>query len=462
MPHALAVDDDPNFLNALAELIEAQGFTTNTATTLQDARERLLHKRPDIALIDLRLPDGSGMELLRELERTRTTEVIMITGHADVDSAVEALRIGATDYLTKPLDMARLKEILARVAQEDLSLTPETSPVEEAEKSGRLGLLLGASEVMLDVYRQMVRVAPTDATVFFIGESGTGKDVASQTLHALSARSEEAYLPLNCGAITPTLIESELFGHERGSFTGANKRHKGYFERAHDGTLFLDEISEMPIELQVKLLRVLETGELVRIGGDQTVEVDVRVLAATNRDPHEAMREGKLREDLLYRLSVFPIHMPPLRERGDDVDLLADFFLTQLNEQTESEKGFSDDARETLRAYPWPGNVRELKNVVHRAFIMADDEVDAACLPSRMRGGAGGARNLSLAVGTSIADAERRLILATLEQQAGDKKRTADLLGVSLKTLYNRLNAYKEAGESIPEMGVDDAGDDDG
>jgi DNA-binding NtrC family response regulator len=174
------------------------------------------------------------------------------------------------------------------------------------------------------------------------------------------------------------------------------------------------------------------------------------------------MREGKLREDLLYRLSVFPIHMPPLRERGDDVDLLADFFLTQLNEQTESEKGFSDDARETLRAYPWPGNVRELKNVVHRAFIMADDEVDAACLPSRMRGGAGGARNLSLAVGTSIADAERRLILATLEQQAGDKKRTADLLGVSLKTLYNRLNAYKEAGESIPEMGVDDAGDDDG
>jgi len=442
MPHALAVDDDPNFLNGLAELIEAQGFTTNTATNLRDARERLLHTRPDIALIDLRLPDGSGLELLRELERSNTSEVIVITGHADVDSAVEALRVGATDYLTKPLDVARLKEILAAVAKSELGFTDSRSPVEEAQENGRLGLLLGASEPMFEIYRQLVRVAPTDATVLVVGESGTGKDLASQTLHMLSDRSEAPFLPLNCGAITPTLIESELFGHERGSFTGADKRHKGYFERAHGGTLFLDEITEMPYELQVKLLRVLETGQLVRIGGDQTVEVDVRVIAATNRDPEKAVDEGKLREDLFYRLSVFPVHMPPLRDRGADLDLLAEHFLALHNEAAEVDKKLSDDARQVLHAHRWPGNVRELRNVVHQAFIMADETVDAGCLPPRVRGSAVAAPRLDLEVGSSIADAERRLVLATLEHHGGDKKKVAELLGISSKTLQNRLDSY--------------------
>jgi DNA-binding NtrC family response regulator len=453
MPHALAVDDDPNFLNALAELIENQGFTTNTATTLQDARERLRHKQPDIALIDLRLPDGSGMELLRELEKM-PTEVIVITGHADVDSAVEALRIGAADYLTKPLDIARLKEILAAVRRSESDM-PRVAAVEEAEEQGRLGLLLGQSPSMLEVYKQMMRVAPTDATVFFVGESGTGKDLASQTLHMLSRRSSNAFLPLNCGAITPTLIESELFGHERGSFTGAAKRHKGYFERAHQGTLFLDEIGEMPAELQVKLLRVLETGELIRIGGDSTVDLDVRVLAATNRDPQRAVEEGKLREDLFYRLSVFPVRMPPLRERGDDIELLADHVLAVLNERNEGEKTFSDEAREVMRQHPWPGNVRELKNTIHRAFIMADDEITPESLPSRVAGGGGGRRVLEFPVGSSISDVERQLIMATLEEYGGNKKKTADVLGVSLKTLYNRLNAYKN-GDEAPAPGEED------
>ena len=446
MPHALAVDDDANFLNALAELIEAQGFTTTTATTIHDARERLLHTRPDVALIDLRLPDGSGLELLRELERSNTSEVIVMTGHADVDSAVEALRVGATDYLTKPLDVVRLKEILAAVAHNQLGFTDAASPLEEARENGRLGLLLGASEEMFEVYRQLVRVAPTDATVLVVGESGTGKDLASQTLHLLSGRAEAPFLPLNCGAITPTLIESELFGHERGSFTGADKRHKGYFERAHGGTLFLDEITEMPYELQVKLLRVLETGRLVRIGGDQTVEVDVRVVAATNRDPEAAIAEGKLREDLFYRLSVFPIRMPPLRHRGDDVDLLADHFLGLHNEAAGGEKELADDARLALRAHPWPGNVRELKNVVHQAFIMADGDVDAACLPARVRGAAGAPPRLGVDVGSSLADAERRLILVTLEHHDGDRKKVAEVLGISLETLYNRLDSYGEEG----------------
>jgi two-component system response regulator AtoC len=443
MPHALAVDDDPNFLSALAELIEGQGFTTNTACTLRDARTLVSHRTPDVALVDLYLPDGSGIDLLKDLELGTSTEVVLMTGHADVESAVQALRLGASDYLTKPLDIGRLKSILANVAS--VQPTPQTSaPMTEAQEVGRLGLLLGASSSMQSLYEMLNRVAPTDASVFLIGESGTGKDLAAQTLHLLSRRAKAPFLPLNCGAISPTLIESELFGHERGSFTGAQRRHKGYFERAHTGTLFLDEITEMPIELQVKLLRALETGTVVRIGGDQAVDVDVRVIAATNRDPHKAVADGKLREDLLYRLQVFPIHMPRLGDRGDDIQLLADYFLGQLNERQGTGKAWTEDSLDRLRTHSWPGNVRELKNVVHRAFIMADNEITPRCLPREVGGDSGSIRSLNFQVGTSIEEVERRLIMATLDAHAGNKRKTADILGVSLKTLYNRLNTYRE------------------
>ncbi len=444
MPHALAVDDDPNFLSALAELIEGQGFTTNTASTLRDARQQVSHRVPDIALVDLYLPDGSGIDLLKDLEGGAETEVVLMTGHADVESAVEALRLGASDYLTKPLDIGRLKSILAGIADlhpASLGLIDLAAAREPA--SDRLGLLLGASAAMHDVYRLLSRVAPRDATVFLVGESGTGKDLAAQTVHLLSRRARGAFLPLNCGAISPTLIESELFGHERGSFTGAQRRHKGYFERAHGGTLFLDEITEMPIELQVKLLRVLETGQVARLGGDQPVEVDVRVLAASNRDPLQAVAEGKLREDLLYRLQVFPVAMPPLRERGDDVRLLAEHFLVDLNSREGTEHTFSDEALERLVNHAWPGNVRELKNVVHRAYILADSVLDGSCLPSEISGKPCAGRSLQFQVGDSIEAVERRLILATLEAHGGNKRKVAEVLGVSLKTLYNRLNAYR-------------------
>jgi len=444
MPHALAVDDDPNFLSALAELIEGQGFTTNTACTLRDARAQVSHRTPDVALVDLYLPDGSGIDLLKDLELGAATEVVLMTGHADVESAVQALRLGASDYLTKPLDIGRLKSILANVASVQPAAS-QAAAVEEAQEPDRLGLLLGASAPMQALYEMMIRVAPTDASVFFIGESGTGKDLAAQTLHHLSRRSKAPFLPLNCGAISPTLIESELFGHERGSFTGAARRHKGYFERSHTGTLFLDEITEMPYELQVKLLRVLETGIVARIGGDQPVDVDVRVVAATNRDPQKAVNEGKLREDLLYRLQVFPIYMPPLRDRGDDVLLLAEYFLGQLNERQGTAKKLSEESLERLMSHSWPGNVRELKNIVHRAFIMADEEISPRCLPREVGGESGILRSLHFQVGASIEEVERRLIQATLDSYGGNKRKTADVLGVSLKTLYNRLNSYREA-----------------
>jgi DNA-binding NtrC family response regulator len=288
-------------------------------------------------------------------------------------------------------------------------------------------------------------VAPTEATAFLIGESGTGKELAAETLHRLSKRRKGPYLPLNCGAVSPTLIESEIFGHEKGSFTGAQRQHRGYFERASGGTLFLDEITEMPIELQVKLLRVLETGRIMRVGGDREVEVNVRVIAATNRNPEDAVKDGKLREDLFYRLKVFPITLPPLRDREGDIETLAQYFLHNLNKREGTAKRFSVDTMERLRTHHWPGNVRELQNVVQRAFILGDQEITPDCLPAELGGETQLAGpNLHLKVGTSLEDAERRLILATLDQYEGDKKVTAEVLGISLKTLYNRLNQYAQ------------------
>ncbi len=450
MPHALAVDDDKNFLSALKELAGQVGFETTTVTSLAEAKKELSEAIPDVVLMDLVLPDGSGFELLRDLDSAAaSTEVILVTGHASVDSAVEALRLGVTDFLPKPIDVERLRRILLEIARSRESRQQILEIEEEVKRLGRFGPLLGSSPAMQRVYRLISRVAPTEATVLITGESGTGKDLVAQTIHQLSRRSKSEFLPLNCGAISPTLIESELFGHERGSFTGAQKRHLGFFERASGGTLFLDEISEMPLELQVKLLRVLETGEILRIGGDRTVATDVRVLTATNRSPEEAVREGRLREDLLYRLEVFPIHLPPLRLRGRDLEHLADRFLQVLNKSEDTDKTFSAGAMGRLRGHDWPGNVRELKNVVHRAFIMADDVIGPEEVPlGAMTGEAPSAGpTVRVSVGSSIADAEKLLILATLKQYDGNKKEAAEVLGISLKTLYNRLNAYKEEEE---------------
>lgn len=445
MPHALVVEDDPNCLFALAELVEQEGFTTSTAGTLADARLSVSAKTPDLVLLDLMLPDGNGIYLLKDLEQFSSAQVVLITGHASLDTAVEAFRMGVSDYMTKPVDIPRLKSFLSNFArsQEVMEETDAMPPV-AVDKVEPFGLLLGCSPAMQRVYDLIKKVASTEATVLLTGESGTGKDVVAETIHQLSMRKKGPYLPLNCGAISPNLIESELFGHERGSFTGAARLHKGYFERASGGTLFLDEITEMPLELQVKLLRVLETGKIIRIGGDHQVEVDVRVIAATNRSLEDVVAEGKFREDLLYRLRVFPVHLPPLRERHEDVELLINHFLQEFNRIEGTNKKFTDAATERLRAHQWPGNVRELKNVIYRSFILADEEIGPECLPIEI-----GASErsmgpyLHLKVGTSISDVERRLIMATLEEYEGNKKKAAEVLGISLKTLYNRLNYYK-------------------
>jgi DNA-binding NtrC family response regulator len=437
----LIVDDDPGFLAGLSELVRREGFDVQGAVDLKQAREQIAANPPDILLVDLHLPDGSGLALLEDFEPRSAPEVILITGSASLETAVDALRRGATDYLTKPVDFARVKMALGNVTRA-LKLRGEIGSLRgELRKLGRFAALVGASPPMQKVYDLIDRVAGTDASILISGETGTGKELVAETIHRLSRRSKEPFLAVNCGALSAHLIESEIFGHERGSFTGADRMHKGYFERAYGGTLFLDEITES-VEIQVRLLRALETSALTRVGGSEQIKLDVRIVAATNLHVDEAVAAGKLREDLYYRLNVFPIRLPPLRERGDDIELLAEKFLGELNQAEGTAKHFTRACLERLRRHGWPGNVRELQNVVRRAFILADEDVGVDSLPLEVTEVAG-AGSLVTRVGTSIAEAERRLILATLEHCGGDKRKASGILKLSPKTLYNRLNQYK-------------------
>jgi DNA-binding NtrC family response regulator len=444
MPHALIVDDDVNTSSGLATLVAREGFVTATAANLQQARAQMARQRPDVVLLDLMLPDGAGTDLFQDVQTGATTEIVLITGHASLETSIQALRLGASDYLIKPINIKRLKGILARVARPGDLKSEIRNLRGELRRVGHFGQLLGNSAAMQKVYDQIGRVAPTAATVLITGESGTGKELVAQTLHELSRRRSEVFLPINCGAISPQLIESEIFGHEKGSFTGATREHKGYFERANGGTLFLDEITEMPLELQVKLLRVLETGRFMRVGSDREQETDVRVIAATNRIPEQAVAEGKLREDLLYRLQVFPLQLPPLRDRGDDVEQLAKQFLDELNRAEKTAKDFTPAALAVLKQSNWPGNVRELKNVIYRAYIMANERIWPDNLPAELGvDSAPKGPSFTVRVGSSIAELERNLITATLEEYGGNKEKAAEVLGLSLKTLYNRLRQYQ-------------------
>jgi DNA-binding NtrC family response regulator len=457
MRRALVIDDDPGTRELLVELVRAEGYAVTAAASLAEARAALAFQPPSVILADLVLPDGSGIAFIQELDPATRPPVVLMTGHASLDTSIDALRLGATDYLVKPVDIGRLQRILA-----DVTPAPRERPGQGAapasavpERPGsraatdRFGPLIGASSAMRVVYDQIARVAPTSVPVFVAGESGTGKELVAQSIHELSRRAGRAFLAVNCGAIAPQLIESEMFGHEKGSFTGATRQHRGYFEAAHGGTLFLDEITEMAPDLQVKLLRVLETGHFMRVGSQVPLRSDVRIVAATNRVASEAVAEGKLRADLMYRLRVFPIALPALRDRAEDIDLLASHFLGELNREEGRDKRFAPEALAMMRRYAWPGNVRELRNVVHQAFILADDLIVPACLPAELgaeRRDAG--PYITVRVGSRISDVERRLIFATLDQCKGSKVLAAEALGVSVKTLYNRLHEYGAIGDA--------------
>jgi DNA-binding NtrC family response regulator len=447
MPHALLVDDCTDTLESLANLVRAEGYSVSTAPTVEQAHRALTHQPPDVLLVDLKLPDGSGMSLLDQLQCVNVPVFVLITGHASVDTAVEALRRGVTDYLTKPLDLQRLYKILRDVSRTSQLPQEITELKAEQARTGRFGRIVGSSAAMRHACDLVARIAPSSASVLISGETGTGKDVAARTIHELSRRRHSTFLPVNCGSISPTLMESELFGHERGSFTGADRRHKGYFERANHGTLFLDEITEMPTELQVKLLRVLETGTFTRVGGEASIPVDVRILAASNRSASDAIEKGLLREDLYYRLKVFELHLPPLRERPEDVALLARHFLSEFEQLEGPHKTLTDASVRVLTEYAWPGNVRELRNVVYSSYILSGTAIDLDSLPPELQDGSESRDDgnvLRVGVGASIANVERRLITATLRSCEGNKVKAAELLGVSLKTLYNRLHAYED------------------
>jgi len=370
----LIVEDDVATRKGLELAIRELGSQARSVGTAGEAARAIEDFKPEILIVDVHLPDGDGIEVFRHArESDPTRDGVVITGQASVDSAVEALRAGVSDYLLKPLRPAQLEVVFQRLT-ERRSLESEVDSLrDELLETGKLGDLLGLSEPMKKIFDVIRRVARSNAPVLITGASGTGKEVVAKTIHRLSRRSSTPFVAFNCGAISPTLIESELFGHERGSFTGADKRRVGYFEEANGGTLFLDEITEMGSELQVKLLRVLEAKMVRRVGASQDLRVDVRLISATNRDPQQAIREGKLREDLYYRLNVFPILLPTLAERPEDIPLLAEHFRRQIEEQENAGvTGWDPAALQMLDRHDWPGNVRELRNVVHRAYVMAD------------------------------------------------------------------------------------------
>ena len=411
----LIVEDDLATRKGLEESVKDLGGDPVSVGTAKEAAKALTEIDPRILIVDIHLPDGDGIEILRLARETDTDrEGIVITGQGSIDNAIEALRAGAFDYLLKPLRPAQLEVVFNRLADRRRLETEVETLRAELQETGRLGDLVGRSEPMTRIFDVIRRVARSNAPVLITGASGSGKEVAARTIHRLSRRAGKPFVAFNCGAISPTLIESELFGHERGSFTGAEKRRVGYFEEAMGGTLFLDEITEMGAELQVKLLRVLEDKTLRRVGGTQELQVDVRLISATNRDPREAIREGKLREDLYYRLNVFPLALPSLAERREDIPLLAEHFRKLIEEgERAGVSGWEPRALEMLKSYSWPGNVRELRNVVHRAYVMTEGktirpEIVEALLPKGSSGAGSASSKKKTPVKREKAAAARR------------------------------------------------------
>jgi DNA-binding NtrC family response regulator len=446
----LIVEDDPATRSGLAELVQAWGFLTDEAADGEEAMRKVTTFRPAIIVSDLVMPRMGGADLLRALkDQLSDITLILLTAQGTIDSAVEAIKEGAYDYLSKPVDPQRLQILLQKAVERQDTLREVRALRRQLREQGSFGRIIGNSPGIRAVYRVIEQSAPTNASVLISGESGTGKELIAQTIHELSPRATFPFVAINCAAIPETLLESEIFGHEKGAFTGATDRRTGVFELAHRGTLFLDEIAEMMPATQVKLLRVLQERIFRRLGGRQEISVDVRVIAATNQNPQDAVNSGKLREDLFYRLNVFAIDLPPLRARREDIPLLVQTFLTEFNRtNAKSIRAVDQEAMYILERYPWPGNIRELRNVIERATILAESEfIEPRHLPPTLISrGEASLPTLTIGPGTTVDEAERRLILLTLDHTRNNKTRAAEILGISLKTLHNKLNRMKEDG----------------
>ncbi len=454
----LIVEDEHHALIGLAELVSGWGYRTETARDGLEALDKVVAWSPGIVVTDLKMPRMDGIELLNRLSQMREHQaVIMLTAQGSIDGAVQAMKMGAYDFIQKPVDPMRLKSILANASRQREADDDIKETVARSREKGVLGSLVGNSKKMQDIFTMIERIAPSTVSVLITGESGTGKEVVARTLHELSARRSRPFVAVNCAAIPETLIESEIFGHEKGAFTGAIERRAGCFELAEEGTLLLDEIGEMPIGTQAKLLRVLEDRRLRRLGSKIETPINVRVLAATNKDPDEAVADGHLRGDLYYRLNVFNIHMPPLREHKEDIPAILNALIGDMNEKHGRKiTGVDKDMLSRMMAYDWPGNVRELRNTVERAAILGEEgPLEMRHLPAgfgerptRFSGPDAPAvpsNSVHVEVGATVDEAERRLILKTLESTRNNKTRAAEILGISLKTLHNKLKEYGNA-----------------
>jgi len=453
----LIVEDEENERTGLAELVRAWGYHTETAVDGVDAWTKVEAWSPAIVVTDLKMPRMDGMQLLEQIaEAPQPIAVILLTALGSVDAAVHAMKQGAFDFIEKPVNPTRLRNILqnaSRLRGTERELEANRRRLRDV---GVLGSLVGGSKSMQEIFHLIEMVAPSTASVLITGESGTGKELVARTIHSLSSRKSKPFVAINCAAIPETLIESEVFGHEKGAFTGALERRTGCFELAEGGTLLLDEIGEMPIGTQAKLLRVLEDRKLRRLGAKTETSVDVRVLAATNKAPEEAVARGELRNDLYYRLNVFNIHMPPLRDHLDDLPALVHSLLADMNEKHDrSVAGVSDAVMNAFQAHAWPGNVRELRNTLERAVIVC---TGPAVEPKHLPPGFGkfvsrvpvnDGNSIHLGVGTTVDEAERLLIVKTLESTHNNKTRAAEILGISLKTLHNKLKEYGQQGSTV-------------
>ena len=456
----LIVEDEENERSGLAELVSAWGYRTETAKDGLEGLEKVAAWSPGIVITDLKMPRMDGMELLQRLgEQPQSVAVILLTAQGSIDLAVDAMKVGAYDFIEKPVDPARLKQNLQNASrQRDTSLELEASR-RKLRDTGHFGSLVGSSKSMQEVFHIVEMVAPSTASVLITGESGTGKELVARTIHDMSPRKNKPFVAINCSAIPETLIESEIFGHEKGAFTGAVERRAGCFELAEEGTLLLDEIGEMPIATQAKLLRVLEDHNLRRLGSKSETPVDVRVLAATNKIPEEAVTRGELRGDLYYRLNVFNIHLPSLREHMEDIPQLVEALLQDMNaKHGRKVSAVSESVSQMLLNYNWPGNVRELRNTLERAIIVCENSlVEPRHLPPNF--GNSGLKvstpvegdGIRLQVGTTVEEAEKVLILKTLASANNNKTRAAEILGISLKTLHNKLKEYSHASSSAAD-----------
>jgi DNA-binding NtrC family response regulator len=449
----VVADDEKNIREGLAEALSLDGYRAIPAADGEEALALVDSGEADLVITDLRMPKLGGTDVLKSIaSHYPGLPVIVLTGHGTIEDAVAAMRAGAFDFLTKPVNLDHLS-ILVKRALESRELARKNRELEaEVEAQRRSSSIIGKSAEMKKVFDLVRRVAPTRASVLVTGDSGVGKELVADAIHNLSPRRDGPLVKVHCAALAESLLESELFGHEKGSFTGAQARKRGRFELADKGTLFLDEIGEINQNVQIKILRVLQERKFERVGGEETVEVDVRIVAATNKDLKEEIRKGNFREDLYYRLNVVNIHVPPLRERRDDIPLLAIAFLREFAQENGKKlDGFDPKARQALYAYPWPGNVRELRNSIESSVVMASSGlVGLDDLPPGVRS-SGEERDVRIPIGSTLEEAEKILIRETLAAQGGNKSRTAEVLGIGRKTLYQKIEEYGIEGKDSKE-----------